>query len=238
MKIFDRIENSLNTLTMAMGVYWFWLPVQPPQYNNPPPSSNTLLLEGDYNHSIKDEAVANKMGKNRTKKSPSKLENVVFIKTHSSAIKKSCQELGMPPSVKMAQMILESGWGKSRLSREANNYFGIKHKVDFTDVELTKVKGYYEIVTKEERKHKIVHEVAKFAKYHKVGDCIAHHSIFLQGRIMSGRYSECKRLVDNGDKDYKKWARALQEDGYCTSTTYSKKLIKIIEDFDLTKLDV
>lgn len=224
---------------MAMGVYWFWLPAQPPQYHNPPSMAPAISEDDGYGYSSLNKNEVVKPTKSKIKNtSVSKLENEVFIKTHTPAIKKSCQDLGMPPSVKMAQMILESGWGKSKLAQNANNYFGIKHKVDFTDAELTKVKGIYEIVTKEERQHKIVHEVAKFAKYNKVGDCIAHHSIFLQGRIMSGKYSECKKLVDKGNQNYKKWAQALQDDGYSTSSTYAKKIIRIIEDFDLTKLDV
>lgn len=32
----------------------------------------------------------------------------------------------MPPMVTVAQAALESNWGESKLSREANNYFGIK----------------------------------------------------------------------------------------------------------------
>ena len=33
---------------------------------------------------------------------------------------------GVPPSITLAQSILESGWGESQLSTAANNYFGIK----------------------------------------------------------------------------------------------------------------
>ena len=38
----------------------------------------------------------------------------------------------IPPSIIMAQAILESGWGESELSTKANNYFGIKADSSWT----------------------------------------------------------------------------------------------------------
>src|SRR5690554_6427991 len=39
---------------------------------------------------------------------------------------------GIPASIKLAQGILESGNGNSRLAREANNHFGIKCASDWS----------------------------------------------------------------------------------------------------------
>src|SRR4029077_1102180 len=49
-----------------------------------------------------------------------------FIGSIAEAAVESADATGVPASVTIAQAILESYWGSSRLAREANNYFGIK----------------------------------------------------------------------------------------------------------------
>ena len=49
-----------------------------------------------------------------------------FISSIADAAVESADRTGVPASVTIAQAILESYWGSSRLAREANNYFGIK----------------------------------------------------------------------------------------------------------------
>src|SRR5205814_922970 len=49
-----------------------------------------------------------------------------FIASIAEAAVESADQTGVPASVTIAQAILESYWGSSRLAREANNYFGIK----------------------------------------------------------------------------------------------------------------
>ena len=49
-----------------------------------------------------------------------------FIASIAEAAVESADDTGVPASVTIAQAILESYWGSSRLAREANNYFGIK----------------------------------------------------------------------------------------------------------------
>ena len=49
-----------------------------------------------------------------------------FINKHYKAAKRLEQDYGIPPALTIAQAALESGWGKSRLATEDNNYFGIR----------------------------------------------------------------------------------------------------------------
>ena len=53
-------------------------------------------------------------------------EQAAFILNVAGAARQSQRETGVPASVSIAQAILESFWGSSKLSRENNNYFGIK----------------------------------------------------------------------------------------------------------------
>lgn len=49
-----------------------------------------------------------------------------FLRALAPAALMASRETGIPPSVTLAQAILESGWGKSGLARENNNLFGMK----------------------------------------------------------------------------------------------------------------
>ncbi|MDZ7834484.1 MAG: glucosaminidase domain-containing protein [Alkalibacterium sp.] len=52
-------------------------------------------------------------------------EFITEVAGHAMALEDSH---GITPSVTIAQAILESNWGESSLSRQENNYFGIKGK--------------------------------------------------------------------------------------------------------------
>lgn len=49
-----------------------------------------------------------------------------FVQQAYAAASRSSERSGMPAMVTVAQAALESNWGQSKLSEEANNYFGIK----------------------------------------------------------------------------------------------------------------
>ncbi|MFI5935528.1 sporangiospore maturation cell wall hydrolase GsmA [Actinoplanes sp. NPDC051494] len=49
-----------------------------------------------------------------------------FIRASVPGAQRGWREFGVPPSVTIAQAILESGWGRSGLSAVDRNYFGIK----------------------------------------------------------------------------------------------------------------
>ena len=120
----------------------------------------------------------------------------------------------IPASITLAQGILESGAGRSELTLEANNHFGIKCH------EWTGEKVYHD----DDRRHEC------FRKYKLPKYSYRDHSLFLQ----KNRYADLFNLdID----DYKGWARGLRADGYATDRRYPGKLIDLIERFQLYKLD-
>ncbi len=123
---------------------------------------------------------------------------------------------GVPASITMAQACLESGDGNSELARKSNNHFGIKCKSNW------KGKKVY---------HDDDHKNECFRQYNSVEESFRDHSDFL---VDNARYSF---LFDLDPTDYKAWARGLKRAGYATAGHYDKTLIKIIEDFNLYRLD-
>ncbi len=55
-------------------------------------------------------------------------EQQTFVDSSGAAAKPSQQQYGVPPSVTVAQAILESNWGTSDLAVHDHNYFGMKCK--------------------------------------------------------------------------------------------------------------
>jgi len=139
-----------------------------------------------------------------------------YIEKYKDIAIKKQKKFKIPASITLAQGILESGNGNSKLARKANNHFGIKcHKG-------WKGKTYY---MDDDKKHEC------FRKYKKAEDSYRDHSEFLTQR---GRYSF---LFDYKTTDYKKWAHGLKKAGYATNPKYPQLLIKIIEKYNLDKYD-
>ncbi|SJZ33074.1 glucosaminidase domain-containing protein [Porphyromonas cangingivalis] len=122
---------------------------------------------------------------------------------------------GIPASIKLAQGILESGAGKSKLAKEANNHFGIKCHRSWTGG-----RSYHNDDLPNEC----------FRAYDTVEESFLDHSYFLKQK----RY---QRLFKLKITDYKGWARGLQECGYATNKGYANALIKLIEDNRLYLID-
>ena len=122
---------------------------------------------------------------------------------------------GIPASITLAQGILESGSGKGRLARKANNHFGIKCHSWNGD------KIYHDDDEAQEC----------FRKYKDPNTSYRDHSEFLANRK---RYSGLFKLKIT---DYKGWAKGLRKAGYATDPKYPKKLISLIERYELHKFD-
>lgn len=123
---------------------------------------------------------------------------------------------GIPASIKMAQALLESDAGNSRLARQGNNHFGIKCKKNWTGETI-----HHDDDAPQEC----------FRKYDSAEQSFHDHSEFLNN---SPRYDA---LFDLDILDYKGWARGLKAAGYATNPKYPELLIKIIEDNKLYLLD-
>ncbi|MGL4912073.1 MAG: glycoside hydrolase family 73 protein [Romboutsia sp.] len=154
-------------------------------------------------------------------------ENKQFIESIEKEAKKSYEKYGIYPSITIAQAILESGWGKSKLSTESNNVFGIKADASWQG-------EYVEVITSENYNDKIV---AKFRQYDHIDKSIEDHAKFL---VENPRY-ERHGVFDA--KNYKEQAQALEDAGYSTkkdeqgNLIYADMLIDLIERYNLQNID-
>ena len=126
------------------------------------------------------------------------------------------ERYGIPASITMAQGILESDSGNSRLSRSSNNHFGIKCKKSWTGDRV-----YHDDDAKGEC----------FRAYPSVEASYQDHADFLD---QSPRYDS---LFAYSADDYRSWARGLKAAGYATAPDYAERLVKIIESMKLYLLD-
>jgi LysM repeat protein len=139
-----------------------------------------------------------------------------YIQQYQRQALDEMKRAGIPASIKLAQAIVESDCGNSRLAMEANNHFGIKcHKEWMGDT------FYQDDDEKDEC----------FRKYNSVMESYRDHSEFLRTRP---RYAF---LFDLDITDYKGWAHGLKKAGYATNPNYAHQLIKVIEEYGLYELD-
>ncbi len=139
-----------------------------------------------------------------------------YIKKYRSVAVDEMKHYKIPASITLAQGLLESGAGKSKLARMSNNHFGIKcgrswdgPSVRFTDDAPNEC----------------------FRKYKHAKESYRDHSKFLRS---GARYAFLFKL---NIKDYKGWAKGLKKAGYATDPKYATRLINIIELYDLDKYD-
>jgi len=134
------------------------------------------------------------------------------------------KQSGVLASLTIAQAILESGWGASALTKNANALFGIKAD--------SRWKGRVYKATTQECYDGVnfVKETALFRAYDSWQHSVSDHSAFL---LASARYSAVV-----GERDYKKACAAIQKAGYATDPGYAGKLIRLIETYGLAAYDI
>ena len=140
----------------------------------------------------------------------------LYIKKYKDIAISEMNSYGIPASITLAQGILESGNGESRLAVDGNNHFGIKCHNNWNGET---------IIEDDDEKGEC------FRKYSNVGDSFRDHSLFLKER---GRY---EFLFKYKITNYKKWARGLKKAGYATNPKYASLLINIIKKYNLTQYD-
>jgi flagellum-specific peptidoglycan hydrolase FlgJ len=142
-----------------------------------------------------------------------------FIAKHKDGVIKASYGTGIFPSVKMAQMILESGWGASANARLANNYFGIKKGVGWTGETIT-------LSTPNDAK-----KTNEFRKYKTSADSVADHTSFLQKN---------KRYENAGvfkAKTPEEQIQSIAKAGYAEAGDYVPKVLSVIKSNNLKQLD-
>jgi LysM repeat protein len=139
-----------------------------------------------------------------------------YINTYKDIAISEMKRTGIPASITLAQGIIESDCGNSRLAREANNHFGIKCHDDWTGPTIHH---------NDDRRNEC------FRKYRKAEESFYDQSDFLKS---VPRYSF---LFDINPADYKGWARGLKKAGYATNPDYANMLIRNIEENNLWNFD-
>lgn len=138
-----------------------------------------------------------------------------YIEKYSSMAIEQQEAYGIPASITLAQGLLESSAGRSRLAVKGNNHFGIKCHNEWEGDTLL-------------RSDDAPNEC--FRSYSSVSESYADHSRFLQRK----RYAP---LYDLEVTDYASWAVTLRKCGYATDPNYSVRLIAIIERYALYLYD-
>lgn len=115
----------------------------------------------------------------------------------------------------LAQAILESAWGKSQLAKKYNNFFGMKTGRGWKGEKA-------ELSTKEEIDGKLVTIKGSFRAYPDIESGIAGYFDFIKLK----RYANLKEA-----RNYVDYATKLKEDGWATSSGYTKNLINIVETY-------
>jgi flagellum-specific peptidoglycan hydrolase FlgJ len=142
-----------------------------------------------------------------------------FVNQYKDAVIKSTKNTGLFPSVKMAQMIIESGYGKSANARLANNFFGIKKGVGWNGPTIW-------LNTPRDANPR-----SEFRKYPNAAASIKDHSNFL---IVNKRYT--KAGVFNA-RTPEEQIKALVRGKYAESGNYFNALMALINQYDLKELD-
>ena len=137
-----------------------------------------------------------------------------YIERYKDVALQSERDYGVPASITLAQGLLESYVGQSKMALEANNHFGIK-AYHWTG----EVYGGCDSL----------HQVG-YRKYGSAEDSFIDHALFLKGP----RYSV---LYEFDVTDYRSWAQGLRDCGYAEDANYPTKLINLIEQYELYSLN-
>ena len=139
---------------------------------------------------------------------------VRFIRLWKSIAQQEQSRTGVPASISLAQAIVESRCGTSKLATQNNNYFGIKC------FSRNCKEGH--CTNRKDDTHKDF-----FRKFTKKRDSWTAHSNFL----CQSRYKPLHGRTWRG------WCNGLQEKGYATDKNYAKSLTAIIEKYKLYQYD-
>jgi len=143
-----------------------------------------------------------------------KTATLIYIDQYKDIAISEMKRTGIPASITLAQGIIESKSGESDLALNFKNHFGIKCKTDWKG-ETT----YQDDDAKQEC----------FRVYPNSNASYIDHSNFLKSRPNYAPLFELDPVDDSA------WAYGLKKAGYATDTDYPKKLLKVINDFELSQ---
>lgn len=143
-----------------------------------------------------------------------------FLQQATEAARAASSTSGFPAGITVAQAALESAYGQSRLSQQANNYFGIKaygHREKVVMPTFEVEGGVRKRVT------------AQFARFGSMADCFAARDALIAS---SPHFAEARACRD----DLERFLKALAH-RWATDPDYAAKVWAIYRRFDLHLLD-
>lgn len=138
-----------------------------------------------------------------------------YLRRYANIARQEMAESGIPASITLAQGLLESNAGDSKLAVNSNNHFGIKCR--------SKCLGCTCRNYGDDTRYDM------FRVFTSAAESFREHSKLLNTK----RYAKLK----NYGTDYVKWAHGLKSCGYATDKKYGNKLVKIIENLGLDAYD-
>lgn len=146
-----------------------------------------------------------------------------FINQIAGYVQKYAPQYGIKcNSAVIAQAILESGWGESRLAAEYHNYFGLKCGTKWTGPSVN-------MTTHEEYQPGTLTEIKdNFRVYSSMEEGVKGYFEFIQLE----RYQNLKGITDP-----QTYLQTIRNDGYATSTTYVENTMALVNQYNLTQYD-
>ena len=151
------------------------------------------------------------------------MDKQAFIKQIAGYVKKYAKSYGiLVHSPIIAQAILESGWGESKLASKYHNYFGLKCGTKWTGPSVN-------MTTQEEYQPGTLTTIKdNFRVYGNMKEGVKGYFEFIQ----LDRYKNLKGITDP-----RKYLETIKSDGYATSSTYVENNMKLVEQYNLTQYD-
>jgi flagellum-specific peptidoglycan hydrolase FlgJ len=151
-----------------------------------------------------------------------------FIRAAVPGAQQGWRQYGVPPSVTIAQAILESGWGRSGLAVNHRNYFGIKCQSGRYG---TLANGCYTYRTQECTKAgKCFTTTGAFRTYATMAHSFRDHGNFLR---VNSRYKPAFSYTRNANK----FIWTVWKAGYATDPNYYTKITGIMASHKLYQYD-
>lgn len=122
----------------------------------------------------------------------------------------------------IAQAILESGWGESRLAKDYHNYFGLKCGTKWQGKSVN-------LATWEEYE---AGTATVISDYFRVFDNMEEGVKGYFELLQLPRYQNLKGITEPG-----RYLETIWADGYATSSVYVQKNMELIEQYQLTRYD-
>jgi mannosyl-glycoprotein endo-beta-N-acetylglucosaminidase len=149
-----------------------------------------------------------------------------FITWASGYSRMTMQLYRVPASVTLAQSILESGWGRSALTLDANSYFGMKC-FGTPGIIATGCRPYR---TTECASSGCFETSAAFRVYSSIWASFRDHAYAL---ATLPRYRTAFLYTNNPDR----FVIEIHRAGYATSPTYAQHLIALMRQYNLYRFD-